>query len=54
VKSGMENLPTAEDHELDMLDTLPDAETDSRLACQIRLGSHNEGLAVRIRGAIGG
>jgi len=53
VKSGMEKLPAAEDHELDMLDTLPDAETDSRLACQIRLENHNDGLAVRIRGSMG-
>jgi len=49
VKSGMENLPAAGDHELDMLDTLPDAGADSRLACQIRLGSRNEGLVLRIK-----
>jgi len=51
VKAGAENLPAAEGHELDMLDTLPDAGADSRLACQIRLENSNNGLAVRIRGS---
>lgn len=52
IKSGMEGLLAPEDQELDMLDTLPDAEDDSRLACQIHLGNHNDGLAVKIKGAL--
>lgn len=52
VLSGFENLPEAEDTELDMLDTLPDATDASRLACQIRLRNENNGLALRIRGSL--
>ncbi len=37
VLSGLDALPAPQDAELDMLDTLPDAESDSRLACQIRV-----------------
>ena len=40
---GQENLGTATDVELDMIDTLPDATKNSRLACQIKLGSHLNG-----------
>jgi len=35
VKSGLEGLPPAKDIELDMIDTLPNATSLSRLACQI-------------------
>ena len=37
VERGMDNLNPTNDAELDMLDTLPDAKSDSRLACQIRI-----------------
>lgn len=47
-----ETLIPAEDQELDMLDTLPDATDDSRLACQLRLTNENDGLSIRIRGAL--
>lgn len=47
-----DTLPPAEDQELDMLDTLPDATSDSRLACQLRLTNENDGLAIKIRGAL--
>lgn len=52
IKAGAENLAQAEDQELDMLDTLPDADDSSRLACQIRLTNQNQGLALRIRGSL--
>jgi len=52
VKSGGENLSEPQDQELDMLDTLPDADAHSRLACQIRLTNKNDGLSVKIKGAL--
>ncbi|UIR54546.1 2Fe-2S iron-sulfur cluster-binding protein [Sphingobacterium sp. SRCM116780] len=52
IKSGAENLPEPQDQELDMLDTLPDADNDSRLACQLRLTNENEGLSIKIKGAL--
>jgi ferredoxin len=50
VLEGLENLPAAQDAELDMLDTLPDAGSDSRLACQLRVNKQLEGIKVKIRG----
>lgn len=52
ILEGAEQLSPATDQELDMLDTLPDADDDSRLACQIRLTNENEGLFIKIRGAL--
>lgn len=52
VKNGAENLPVPEAHELDMLDTLPDAQDSSRLACQIRLTNANQGLVIKIKGSL--
>lgn len=52
IKSGGENLSEPQDQELDMLDTLPDANDDSRLACQLRLTNENNGLSIKIRGAL--
>ncbi|WP_420151046.1 2Fe-2S iron-sulfur cluster-binding protein [Spirosoma sp.] len=51
VLSDPESLPSAQDAELDMLDTLPDADSDSRLACQIRVDETLEGAVFRIKGA---
>ncbi|MFD2933005.1 2Fe-2S iron-sulfur cluster-binding protein [Spirosoma flavum] len=51
VLAGFESLPSAQDTELDMLDTLPDAESDSRLACQIRVNETLEGAVFRIKGS---
>ena len=50
VLEGLENLPEPKDQELDMLDTLPDGGSDSRLACQLRINEHLEGIKVKIRG----
>jgi 2Fe-2S ferredoxin len=52
VLSGGENLPEPEDQELDMLDTLPDSDDNSRLACQLRLTDMNNGLTVKIKGSL--
>lgn len=40
--------PEPGDAELDMLDTLPDAGTNSRLSCQIRLTDIGEGSTFRV------
>ncbi|MBN8820399.1 MULTISPECIES: 2Fe-2S iron-sulfur cluster-binding protein [unclassified Spirosoma] len=50
VLEGLDALPPAQDAELDMLDTLPNAESDSRLACQIRVNETLEGALFAIRG----
>jgi ferredoxin len=52
VLEGQEKLRSANDMELDMLDTLPDAGFDSRLSCQIRISKQLDGLAVKIRGDV--
>lgn len=49
VLGGFDTLPTAQDAELDMLDILPDAEPDSRLACQIRIDEAVEGAVFRLK-----
>jgi ferredoxin len=36
--------------ELDLLDTLPDAGHDSRLACQLRISEDMNGMVFRIKG----
>ena len=46
---GAENLPECNDNELDTLDTLPDADSHSRLACQIRPNENMEGLVIKIK-----
>jgi ferredoxin len=48
VLEGLEQLPPAQDAELDMLDTLPAIQTESRLACQIKIGSPIDGILIRI------
>ncbi len=50
VKEGLDDLPEPTNEEMDMLDTLPDAGFDSRLACQIRISEQINGLSVKIRG----
>ncbi|GAB2539504.1 2Fe-2S iron-sulfur cluster-binding protein [Spirosoma aerophilum] len=52
VLDGFDALPEAQDAELDMLDTLPDAESDSRLACQIRIDDAVEGAVFRIKSEV--
>lgn len=49
VISGGDNLPPVNDAELDMLDTLPDATDQSRLACQLRVNETLMGAVLRVR-----
>ncbi len=48
IESGLSHLKEPEDHEMDMLDTLPNAEHNSRLACQLRLIDEMDGMQVRL------
>ncbi len=50
VLEGMEKLEDRTDPELDMLDTLPDADDDSRLACQIKINPSIDGIKIRVFG----
>lgn len=50
VLTGFDDLPVAKDEEMDMLDTLPDASFDSRLACQLRINDQMNGMSFRICG----
>ena len=50
VLEGLDNLPVATDLEMNMLDTLPNGNFDSRLACQIRINKELNGMVFRIRG----
>ncbi|SDZ97852.1 ferredoxin, 2Fe-2S [Arachidicoccus rhizosphaerae] len=47
---GQEQLPDKNDAEWDMLDTLPDADESSRLACQLRVDENLEGAEFKICG----
>ncbi len=48
VIDGMEKLGERTDNELDMLDTLPFADDNSRLSCQIQVGRSLDGLKIRV------
>lgn len=50
VLKGLDKLPEPGNEEMDMLDTLPDAGFDSRLACQIRMNENLDGMIFKIRG----
>ena len=50
VLEGPEQYFHPSDTELDLLDTLPDAGPDSRLACQLRVKEDMDGMVFRIRG----
>lgn len=50
VLEGMDKLPLINEDELEMLDTLPDAMHNSRLACQIRINEALEGAFIRLKG----
>jgi ferredoxin len=50
VLEGPEKYFHATDTELDLLDTLPDAGYDSRLACQLRISEDMNGMVFRIKG----
>lgn len=49
VLEGPEHFFIATDNELDMLDTLPNAGPDSRLACQIHIGEEMDGMVFKLR-----
>ncbi|MGA0556425.1 2Fe-2S iron-sulfur cluster-binding protein [Larkinella sp. VNQ87] len=48
VLEGADNLPPINDAEGAMLDTLPDANSDSRLACQLRVNETMEGAVFQL------
>ncbi|GAB4017442.1 2Fe-2S iron-sulfur cluster-binding protein [Spirosoma koreense] len=48
VLDGLNALPAAQDAELDMLDTLPNPEPNSRLSCQIRVDETLEGAIFQL------
>jgi ferredoxin len=50
VLNGEDNLPSPNDNELDMLDTLPNLTSTSRLACQIKISPALEGAMFKILG----
>lgn len=50
VLEGPEKYFHPSDTELDLLDTLPDAAFDSRLACQLRISQDMNGMVFKIRG----
>ncbi|RCR67265.1 2Fe-2S iron-sulfur cluster-binding protein [Larkinella punicea] len=51
VLEGADRLPPVNDAEGDLLDTLPDADSDSRLACQLRVDETMDGAVFRLRAA---
>lgn len=48
VLAGADTLPPLSDAELDMLDTLPDADSASRLACQLRIEETLQGAVFQL------
>lgn len=48
VIQGIAKLPAAGDQELDMLDMLPDTDSLSRLACQLRINEDMNGMIFRV------
>lgn len=50
VLEGPEQYFHQTDTEMDLLDTLPNAGTDSRLACQIRITEDMDGMVFRLKG----
>lgn len=48
VEEGIDSLNDAGDQEMDQLDLLPNAEDNSRLACQLRLHPDMDGLMVSL------
>jgi ferredoxin len=49
VIKGSDQLGSPTDVELDMIDTLPDASSTSRLACQIRLNEKMNGAVFQLK-----
>lgn len=50
ILQGAEQLGQPADVELDMIDTLPNATHNSRLACQIKLNHKLNGVIVQLKG----
>lgn len=48
VLNGLEQLPSPSDDELDILDTLPFVDENSRLSCQLRINETLDGCLFRI------
>jgi ferredoxin len=48
VAQGLENLPSPTDAELDMLDQVPKATSQSRLACQIKINENLNGAVFHL------
>jgi len=48
ILEGGNQLPEIEDAEADMLDTLPNLLSESRLACQLRLSPEMDGIKLRL------
>lgn len=48
VLEGQDNLGSHSDAELDMLDTLPDAESNSRLSCQLQINENMHGAVFKL------
>lgn len=48
VIDGIDKLEERNDAEMDMLDTLPNASDESRLACQIKIDPSIDGLKIRV------
>jgi ferredoxin len=49
ILEGAEKLPESNDSELATLDTLPDADMNSRLSCQLRPDENMDGLVIRLK-----
>ncbi len=52
VVNGIENLGSPNDAELDMIDTLPNAGSNSRLACQIRISEQLNGARFLLKESV--
>ena len=48
VVQGLEQLEAPTDAELDMLDTLPSANAQSRLACQVKISSRLQDVVLQV------
>lgn len=51
VLKGLEQLPEADDKEIDKLDLLPEADYKSRLACQIKVSKLLNGCLFQVNGS---
>ncbi len=52
ILEGINQLQNPQDAELDMLDTLPNATTESRLACQLKVNEQLQGITIKISGDV--